>query len=81
MNTETKQDQNKVLNVSRDGWEVEQIADESTNKPSDEILRQVLRGDETKGNANERDIVGSVDSEDTPHGREEAKKDETRSDS
>ena len=80
MNTETKQDQDDVPNVKRQGWDAEQLTNESTNKPSDEMLREVLRGDESEGNANDRDIVGSVDSQETPQGREEAKKD-TGSDS
>jgi len=79
MPTETKPDKNEIPDVNREGWNVEQITDEATNKSSDETLRQVLRGDETKGDANDRDIIGGVKSKDTPHGREEAKKDETRS--
>ncbi len=81
MNTETKQDQDKVPNVNREDWNVEELANESTNKPSDEIMREVLRGDETKGDADTRDVVGSVDSKDTPQGREETKKPETGKDS
>ncbi len=81
MPTETKPNKNEIPDVNREGWSVEQITDEATNKSSDETLRQVLRGDETKGDADDRDIVGSVNFRDTPHGREEAKKDETRSNS
>jgi len=78
MPTKTKPDKNEVPNATREGWSVEQITDEATNKSSDETLRQVLRGDETKGDADDRDIVGGVNFNETPHGREEAKKDETR---
>ncbi len=78
MQSETKNDQEKVPNVNRQGWNVQEVAEESVNQSSDEITRQVLRGDEAKGDADERDIVGGVDSNDTPHGREEAKKNETR---
>lgn len=79
MNTETKQDQDKIpTDVNRENWNAEQLIEESTNRSSDETLRNVLRGDETKGNPDDRDIVGSVDSQETPQGREEAKKDETR---
>ncbi|MCY7374392.1 MAG: hypothetical protein LH472_00255 [Pyrinomonadaceae bacterium] len=81
MQSETKQNQEKVPNVNQEGWNIAQVAEESTNKPSDEMVREVLRGDESKGDADERDVVGSVDSNETPQGREEAKKDETRSDS
>ncbi len=80
MQNETKNDQEKVPDVNRQGWNVEEVSEESVNKPSDEITREVLRGDETKGDADDRDVVGGVDSNDTPQGREEAKKDETRSD-
>ncbi len=79
MPTETKPDKNEISNATPKGWSIEQITNEATNKSSDETLRQVLRGDETKGDADDRDIIGSVSSKDTPHGREEAKKDETRS--
>ncbi len=81
MPTETKPDKNEIPDVNREGLSIEQITDEATNKSSDETLRQVLRGDETKGDADDRDIVGGVNSNETPHGREEAKKDETRSNS
>ena len=81
MPTETKPDKNEIPDVKREGWSVEEVTDEATNKSSDETLRQVLRGDETKGDPDDRDIVGSVNSNETPHGREEAKKDETRTNS
>jgi hypothetical protein len=81
MTNETKPDKNEIPDVNREGLSIEQITDEATNKSSDETLRQVLRGDETKGDADDRDIVGGVNSNETPHGREEAKKDETRSNS
>ena len=81
MPIETKPDKNEIPDVKREGWSVEEVTDEATNKSSDETLRQVLRGDETKGDPDDRDIVGSVNSNETPHGREEAKKDETRTNS
>jgi len=79
MPTEIKPDNDEIPDVNREGWSVEQVTDEATNKSSDETLRQILRGDETKGNPDDRDIIGGVNSKDTPQGREEAKKDETRS--
>lgn len=78
MQNETKNDQEKVPDVNRQGWNVEDVSEESANKPADEITREVLRGDETEGDADERDVVGGSDSNDTPQGREEAKKDEKR---
>lgn len=63
----------KNFNVKREGWEAETISEESANDQPDEIFRKVLRGDESKGDPDERDVAGAVQSEDTPHGREEIK--------
>ncbi len=60
-------------NVKGENLTVQEITDEATNKPSDETVREYLRGDESKGDADERDLVGGSDLIDTPHGREEAK--------
>ncbi len=78
MQTDQQKENEEISDVERDDWSVKQIADESTNQPSDETLRQFLRGDETKGDADERDVAGSSASIDTPQGREEAKKDKGR---
>ena len=59
----------------REGWNIDKVADEASQKDEDEIQRQTLRGDESKGNPDNRDHAGSVDSDDTPQGREEAKND------
>jgi hypothetical protein len=53
--------------------EIEDITNEASLADSDTILRQTLRGDETKGDPNDRDHVGATRFEDTPHGREETK--------
>src|SRR5215213_9871397 len=55
--------------------EIKDITDEASHRDTDGVLRQTLRGDETKGDADARDVVGSTRSEDTPHGREETKND------
>ena len=39
--------------------EIEDITDEASHRDPDGILRQTLRGDETKGDADERDAAGS----------------------
>jgi len=70
-----KQDEEKMPNVSQEDWNTKQLHRESANEQSDETLQKVLRGDETKGNPDERDIAGSADSNETPQGREEAKND------
>lgn len=80
MHTNRKEENEEIPNIERQDWSVKEIADESTNKPSDEILREVLRGDESRGDADKRDIVGGPDSSDTPQGREEAKNDKGRDD-
>ncbi len=58
-----------------DKAEIKDITDEASHRDADGALRQTLRGDETKGDADERDVVGATASEDTPHGREETKND------
>ena len=78
MQADQKKENDEIPNVERDDWSVKKIADEATNQLSDETLRQFLRGDESKGNADDRDIVGSSETIDTQQGREEAKKDKGR---
>ena len=69
-----KQDEEKVPNVKRENWSAQELAEQSANQEPDETLRKVLRGDESKGNPDNRDVVGAVNSDETPHGREENKK-------
>jgi len=60
------------------GWDkedIKDITDEASHRDTDGVLRQTLRGDESKGDADERDVAGSVGYRDTPQGREESKKD------
>ncbi len=59
--------------VERDDWSAEKISEEAANESADDTVRKMLRGDETKGDADERDIAGGVESADTPQGSEEAK--------
>lgn len=54
---------------------VEEITEQSSYRDADAMLRQTLRGDESRGDADERDIAGATEFNDTPHGREEAKND------
>ena len=68
-----KKGSSKMPNVERQGWDVKKLNEEGSNQESDDTLRRTLRGNENKGNPDERDIVGSVDSDETPHGREETK--------
>ena len=55
--------------------QIDKITEESGYNDSDGVLRQTLRGDETKGNPDKRDVAGATGFEDTPHGREETKND------
>jgi len=51
----------------------DEIVEEGSYTGSDDIHREIARGDETEGDPDERDIAGSPASIDTPQGREEAK--------
>jgi len=60
---------------SREGWSAKDLGDQASQKNVDEIQREILRGDETKGDADNRDIAGNVERNETAQGREEAKND------
>jgi len=57
------------------GERLKNINEEASQADADETIRRGLRGDETKGDPDERDVAGGVRSTDTPQGREEAKND------
>ncbi|HEY0461165.1 MAG TPA: hypothetical protein VGC97_18665 [Pyrinomonadaceae bacterium] len=67
--------QNEKEKESREDWSVQELADQASQQNIDEIQRQTLRGDETKGNPDNRDKAGNVDTNETAQGREEAKND------
>ncbi|MGI8788007.1 MAG: hypothetical protein ACR2HG_09635 [Pyrinomonadaceae bacterium] len=69
-----KKENRAIPNVERDNWNVKDLADEAANQSSDEILRQTLRGGAAQKKADERDVAGGADKNETPQGREEAKK-------
>ncbi|MCA1625517.1 MAG: hypothetical protein LC768_05625 [Acidobacteria bacterium] len=71
-----KKENEEIKDIQHDKWNAQDLANEATNMPSDEIMREMLRGDETKGSPDDRDVVGNVDTNETPHGRKEAKKDD-----
>ena len=50
-----------------------EIAEQASKPDHEQIQRQTRRGDETKGDPDERDVAGAIDFEDTPHGWEERK--------
>ncbi len=63
----------KLRPAAKQGWAVKDLADEGSLTDEDQIQRQILRGDESKGDPDERDIAGAVEAQETPHGREETK--------
>ena len=73
MQNENKSDE--MPEIERQDWNVKKLSDESANKSADEMMRQVLRGDESSGDADERDVVGAEKTINTLQGRERAKKD------
>ena len=46
-------------NVKRDGFTAEELGEASSYTDVTEIAQQMRRGDETKGDPNERDVVGA----------------------
>lgn len=74
MQGETKIDAKHFPDVEKQGWDAEKIAEESANKSSDEIVKQMQRGNESEESTDNQDTVGGVELKDTPRGREETKK-------
>lgn len=50
--------------IERDGFTAEEIGEEAAYEDETETARRVRRGDETKGDPDERDVAGAVKSED-----------------
>jgi hypothetical protein len=70
-----EQKDDEKSNVKRDGWSADKISNEAANKEPDEVTREIARGSEqNKDNADDRDVAGSPETDETPHGREETKK-------
>jgi hypothetical protein len=68
-------DEKGFAEPEREGWNAEKVSEEGVNQMPDEMMRQILRADENDETADERDVVGSADRNETPQGREEAKRD------
>lgn len=64
---------NQASRRKEDELTPEEIAEQASKPDLDQIHRQPLRGDETKGDPDERDVAGSLEHEETPHGWEERK--------
>ena len=54
-----------------------EIAEQAANKEPDEIKREILRDGESGETADEKDVAGSPDKDDTMYGREQAKQQTT----
>lgn len=68
-------DGEKIPNLKRDGWSAEKVSEEAANKEPDEVTREMARGEEeNKSEADDRDVAGGAKRDETPHGREETKK-------
>jgi hypothetical protein len=63
----------KKHDVEREGWSAKELTAEASLDDADETKRQLVRGNETSPDENERDIVGSVDFNETPEGKDERK--------
>jgi hypothetical protein len=50
-----------------------EIIEDASRPDVDSVQRQILRGDETKGDPDARDVAGAPDLSETPHGYEEIK--------
>ena len=50
-----------------------EVNEQASQADSDDIIRRARRGDETKGDPDDRDAAGGVRHADTPQGREETK--------
>jgi hypothetical protein len=74
MQQKKQSESDEIPAATLEGWDAETVSNESANQMPDEIVRQILRQDESEGNADDRDLVGGSKSSDTPQGREETKK-------
>ena len=65
--TEQKQNADRdraAQKIKRNGFTAEKIGEESAYEDETETAQRMRRGDETKGDPDERDVVGAVKSED-----------------
>jgi len=75
LQSEREFESEEVSQTNRQGWNSDELAAQASGKDADEIQREMKRGGADGAAANERDVAGSVDSDETPQGREEAKND------
>ncbi len=69
-----KQNEENIPDVEREGWEAEELIEESAYLESDEVVQKIVRGDNS-GDEGDDEIVDAPDFDDTPRGRQEKIKD------
>ncbi len=47
-------------NIEREGWQADELGEQSAYQDATEFARQFVRGDESKGDPDKRDIAGSI---------------------
>ncbi len=57
--------------AKREGWTAEELGEQSSYEGETETGRRLRRGDETVGDADARDVAGTVPVEETPEARED----------
>ena len=55
-------------------WDADELGQQASMLDEDGILRKMRRGDESRGDPDDRDAAGGPELIDTPHGREESKR-------
>lgn len=53
-------DEVEKTNIEREGWQADELGEQSAYQDSTEFARQIVRGDESKGDPDKRDIAGSI---------------------
>ncbi len=70
----SKQNEENIPDVKREGWEAEELIEESANQESDEVVQKIVRGDKSDVEGDD-EIIDAPDFDDTPRGRQEKVKD------
>ena len=56
--------------AKKEGWNAEELGEQSSYEGVTEISRRLRRGDETRGDPDARDVAGATPDEDSPNERE-----------
>lgn len=60
MESKATTETNEFPDIEIEGWSAQQLAAEAANELPDEILRKMLRGDESLGDPDDRDFAGAL---------------------